>query len=575
MAYYEFLQSDPVMRFAMGIPDKDGVYLHEAPQLPDGSLASGDLVGNQYVADAKKWIFNDFRDIQQPVVRSAARFVNNLLLGTGTAIRNVMQIPLNTYPNVGLRNITAYFKALPRIQKAIKESLRVNARRKNLNDLEFGSAASPDVWSTKLNNLADLVRKLSLREASEQFERIYEFALGEVVAMQELGRAFKGDRHALNWVRKFGKAFPEIEAMLGKEGMSLQDVTQDTISKLAKSFTDRAAGTYDERGLPAGVMEGALAPFFAISRWSIERSNIIYKDVVRPFLQAPNMGNTQKVLGYTLGAFFTGGAIQKITELLNNSRPAEATLKEALEKGDPVAQANSVVTMMQLAAYGGIVSDIIKASVEMGSGRGLPHGISFPLIDFVSESIGKNVADYAIATKQGQDPLENLNRFVGQVLIDSVQSFRIVANNTWRADEKRRKEKFRDLRIFKELEGQPSLSVPPEFNPFMRIAEREFKQTPSAKEAVELLPEVIEQRVEESKARTGKVDIEKLRAGLKGAGITSYQVMPNPETKPAEFSRFMQYIRATQGPEAASALVSDYYQQKYLNKFKGTLIPKV
>jgi hypothetical protein len=570
MAWLKHVQRDPIMRKALNVKD-------EAGHVPDDVKLDGNdvisIAGTEEVKNIKKFIFNDFKEVHQPRLRSAQRLVNSALLGFGTGVRNLIQIPLNTSPNVGLRNINAYFKALPLLRKAWKESFLYNARQLKSNDLEFGSSSTADVWADSFNKLADGLRWGQLRELSEQFERAYEFSIGKVVAFQEIGRALRGDKHAKAWVEKFGNTLDLQTDIFSKRRMA--DISEDSINKLAKSFTDRSGGTYDERGLPAGTMEGALAPFFALSRWSIERSNIVYKDVVIPALN----GDIGPLLSYTLGAYFTGTVIREISSLLANSAPPEPTPGEVAisEKKDPVQMARAVIAVMQLGSYGGIVSDMMKSAADVSTGH-LPTGgpVGFPMIDFVSETLAKGTADYVSALRAGESKLDATLAFSIWTLIRSVQTVRLIANNTSMpgltqlasADVQERKKLFRDIRIFRELEGETVSADIPSPNPFIDRDVKEFKRTADLGKAVDLAPSLIKKTIDKHID-----DPETLIKKFQGLKQIPTAYFPSPEDSPVKFIKFLEFLQRRDGEEVAGKRLVQFLQEREINRAKRALVP--
>ena len=577
MAYFKYIQQDPVMLRALDVADASGkrVPSNEEVKLPSGEDVAN-ISGTDPVKNVMKFVNSDFKEVHQPRLRSSQRLVSSSLLGLGTAIRNLIQIPLNTIPNVRLRDIGAYFQVLPKIREAYRDSFKYNARQIRQDDQEFGASLTADAMADTFNKAANFLSKIQGREYSEQFERAYEFGLGKIVALQEAGRALKGDKYARKWLEKFGDTLDLEKEIYSKQSMG--DVSDDSLSKLAKAFVDRAAGTYDERGLPAGTMEGALAPFFALSRWSIEKANVIYKDVVQPAMK----GDTGPLLKYTLGAYFTGEVIQEISALLSNSEPYTPTVQEAFSEttdADAMQKARAVINVMQLGSYGGIISDMMKMAADITTGH-KPQGgpIGFPLVDFVGETLAKGTADYVSALKAGEDKFDATLAFATWTIIRSVQTARLLANKTSlpglqelaSKDVQERKKMFRNIRIFRELEGETLPSNIEEANPFVDRDVKEFKRTPDASRAVELAPEVVSKTIEKFKDNPARM-IRELRS-LRQIPTSTF---PNPENNPQEFVDYIAFLTDTKGEAEAQEMLQQFLSQRQLNKAKTSLLPKL
>lgn len=573
LAFFEVIESDPIMMRSLGIKYK-GKKGRDVPELeeltlPDGSAVDG--LEGQAITNIKKFLFNDFREIQQPVLKTWSKAVNNTLLGTATAVRNTIQAPLNVLPNIRkMEDLRLYATVIPKLlfnyRKIAKQALGVNAVSKHLADLEFDSALAPNRWLRRVNQFGNIMRQLSGREGAERFERVYEFAMGQLVAEMEFSRAIAGDKNAIKWLKKFGGDLIDIDTKL-KKAKGLHHIKDDDINLIAKAFTDRAAGTYDERGLPAGIMEGNLSPFFALSRWSFEKSNVVFKDVIQPLIER---GDVKPFLTYTLGALATGVAIDEVSEWMNNRTKSIPKWKEAWAAGDKTQMTRAAINLFQLSAYVGIVSDILRTTTEVYHGK-MPQGIGFPLVDFIADGVTQNLADFSNAVQQGENPVELLPAFVGNTLTSYVQAARILNNHFLSMEESKRKDQFRDLRVFKELEGMPGTTVPPELNPYLRRTEKEFKRTTDIQEAITLFPDVVKRRLSDAYDDNGNFDAEKFYKGIRSARQNSFQVVPNPKTSPAEFLRYYQFLVETQGQQKADQRVAEYVTQNQLNKFKAQL----
>jgi len=295
---------------------------------------------------------------------------------------------------------------------------------------------------------------------------------------------------------------------------------------------------------------------------SLER---IYQDVVRP---AISEGNYLPLLTYSLGSFLTGEAIQKLNEVMSSKKQQEATIGEALEEGDVLDKTRSVVGILQLASYGGLVSDIMKASVDVAKGS-TPRGLSFPLADFMSETIGKNLADYSSAIEAGEPKFDSTLALMQNILKNSVQTVRLVVNHTLDKDTSEKSNRFRDVRIYKELTGDsiPSSDIAKP-NPYLGTEAKRFKNETDVGEAAQQLPNLVSKAIEASKG-----DPYKLKRELVKLKQNSYQTFPNPENYPISFMSYVTYLNKTQGSDKASEALTDYFQRNAINRVKSEMVP--
>jgi hypothetical protein len=255
---------------------------------------------------------------------------------------------------------------------------------------------------------------------------------------------------------------------------------------------------------------------------------------------------------------------------MSNKEPQDPSLKEATVAENKPEQVRAIVNLLQLSSFGGIVSDIMKAGTDIGVAGKIPQGLSFPLADFIGHTMAKNITDATTAIEQGEDKFSVATKLAENILIHSVQAARLVANNTINAPDVERSNKFRDLRVFNELQGAPGTSDYAEPNPFLNLDTKKFKRTQDIGEAASMLPELITQAFEKSKG-----DPFKLKQELRALKENNYQTMPNPKDMPIAFMSYLQYLNKTQGPEEASARLSDYIMANAVNKAKGTMVPSL
>lgn len=554
---YQILEADPILRYTLRIPNAEGKVQTQLPKLPSGEEIQ-DLRGNPQIKDYKKFLYNEFTTQSFPRIQAFTKALHSGLLGTATGIRNLVQAPNNVLEVIGTRNAGALVSSLSDFSNAWHDSFTQNARQMRMNDLEFGSAASPDMWTKTFNQMADIFRKYSGRELSEQVERAWEFGVGKAAALAEFGRAAKGEQTSIDWLKEHGNTIKDLDKLIGKNGA---DIPEDALNRIAKSVVDAAAGTYDERGLPAAVLEGPMAPFLNLTRWNIEKANRIYEHVIKPAKQ----GNVLPLLTYSLGSLLTGAAIKELNELISGGkRQQEPTFNEAKEAGNIQAEVRSVIGLMQLGSFGGIVGDIMKTSADALSGHA-PRGLSYPTMDFLNQTVKQNLSDYFAAIQGGEPQYEATKALVETVIRDSVQTARLASYLTWNHEEVDRKNKYRDVRIWQELtkRATPESSIQ-QPNPFVDIAAKDFKRAQTGEEIADTFPKAIQTAIDKSE------DYPELKKKFEGLRRNSYQTIP---ADPAERMMYLEYLSNTQGKDAAAERFMDYLRQHEVNKLKTGLVP--
>ena len=561
LAFNKHIESDPAMRYLLRIknPKTDAID-REIPQLPNGNDIDPSLRGVEAIQNVEKFMYEEFQNNKYPKIQAAARVISSALMGTGTGVRDLVTSPISISAVVGPRNSGLLTEGLKNWHQNMEESYKYGARKLRMNELEFGSAASPDTLTRWFNEVADGFRKYSGRETLEQTSRIYMWGVAKASAVAEIGRAKQGNETSIAWLKKYGNTVDNLDTII--RDTPLDEIPEDVINRISKNVVDRAAGTYDARGLPTIVMDGPLAPFFSLSRWSIEKANTIVEDVLAPARQ----GNYTPLLTYTLGSFLTGAAIQQLNQLMTSGkRGAEPTLGEAVAADEQ--QVRAVVNLMQLGSFGGIIGEMMKTATEAYSGNPV-RGLSFPLADFVSDNLGQNLTDYFSAIQAGEDKTEASLGLVERMMTQSIQTLRLASYWTWNKDEIERKNSYRDYRLWQEMTGrrdpQGEISRP---NELIGGAAKDFKRAKTLDEAGTLLPKAIDSIL----TKAGKNPLEVIK-GFENLKRNSYQTFP---TEPVEAVAYYEYLKKSQGEKAASEALVDFLRQREVNKVKSSMVPSL
>jgi hypothetical protein len=559
-AYFQELQSKENIAAKLGLHDQKGKLITK--EGVESAKSS-----NEEVIKAIKMVDDDY-DYYHPVTNAFNRLVTNSLLGPLSGARDIATIPVNVIPYLNkIEDFGAFVKAIPKLGQAWKKSLQAGARRENLDSLLYGdSGNSGNYVVDKMNQVAQGLRVIQGREFLEQGARTYSYAIGEELTKANIARALAGDKSSVEWLKKFGKIVDGNEMKSAKDFRSL---SQEDVMKISKSFVDQVQGSYDGRNLPLGIMEGPAAPFFALSRWSVEKANVIRKDVLEPL----GRGNVKPFLTYALGSVLTGAVVEKLAEEVNNRRAADPTLNEAFKnsQADTDDQVGWVIKALQLGSFAGILSDVVKGGWDLKEGK-IPQGFTYPAADFISNTLGQNLSDALAAIKEGEDAAKVWSLFVEQVAKNSLQGYRLVNNNFLNEEDTKRSEKFRDKAVFETMTGQkqPTSFGAARSNPYMDTDYKEFKRAGTPEEAIAALKPAIDAAIRKSEGNP-----EKLKRELESLKRNSFQTMPSPENMPQEFLNYVLFLKETQGEEAATARVQEYLMMNQLNKMKSRAVPSI
>jgi hypothetical protein len=554
LAFFQEIQNKPEIAGPLHIKDQNGDVIagHSNSAFPQDTR----------IRNMMKWVTGDIGGAskQSPTFRSAVRLINNALLGPATGIRDLVSVPMNALPYIHqFSDLAAAWKGMMNVRENSRAALETGARQPQIDKVAFNDVlGAPDRLATVVGKVADGLRKWQGREAIENLSRDVTFSMGKELGRNNIIGAKAGNEKSIQWLKKFGDL---VEGdILTKEGPELEKA----LDQIGKNFTDRNQGTYGGRGLPAGMVDSQFAPFFSLQKWSVEKANVIYKDVYKPFMTGENR---LPMLTYTLGSLMTGAAIQQLNQLMSGKKAMDPTIAEALDKGDAASVIQELGTIMQLGSYAGLVSDAVKMAADVGIRGRVPRNIvSFPTATAAVKT-EESIADMMEAIRQGEDPWKVLKAFSLDMLTTNIQLARMIANRTVNDENTDRKDKFRDMRVFNELEGKPA-GVIAKTNPYLGLDAKEFKRSGSVQEAAKMVPELVRKAVDKSKGNP-----EVLRQSLGSLKGNSYQTMPSPESSPIEFKKFYDFMVRTQGVDKANERVKDHAMQRLINTTKGQLIP--
>jgi len=552
MALYRELESQPSIQQKLGLNDPvTGKKPRVAPGETDFSVTKEVQNMMSFVTGAI-----DESAIRHPVFTSITRLANNLLLGPGTGLRDTASIPVFAVPYLNkFSDLMAFANGVTKFRENAAAALDTAAVQPHLDRVMMSDIAdSPSRFLDVVRKAATLARTGQGREAIENFNREVVFSIGKELARSNIAGAKAGHKGSKQYLDR-------LSTLVEGDPTKLTGKDLDTaLNQMAKNFVDANQGTYGGSGLPAGVVRGPLAPFLALQKWSIEKSNTIFKDVVKPFYTGENR---IPMLTYMLGSVLTGAAIQSLNKLLTNKTASDPTWKEALDKGDASAITSQIATLMQLSSYGGIVGDTAKLASDALKGKTPRNPLSFPAFSS-SIDAAESIKNAAAAINDGEPATAVLTELATYLMKHNIQATRMAAGYVDK-EETERSQKFRDIRVFKELEHEPFSTVV-EPNRFEGLTSRQFKRTGDIGEAVRLLPELTQRAMKSGDYE----DMSKKFRALKG---NSYQTMPSLEDTPMEFQRYYQFLERTQGKEAADARLENYVRQRMVNQVKSSMVP--
>jgi hypothetical protein len=543
LAKVEGLQSDEYVRGKLRLENPE---TGKRAEPEDGN----DILTHQEVRDAMKFIDGDFEINKSPRLLAAVRVVTNSILGPLSGVRDAASIAANSLPYMRVQDLPTLITSLGDMKSAWRKSLEYGART-GAHPLDaIATPLGTDNVVNAANVVSENLRKWSGRDAIEQFNRAWTYSIGKQLANQAV----------LSGNKAFLKKFGMLADVKGSDGK----VKWDT-DIMASNFVDRVQGTYGGRGLPAVAVDGMAAPWFALARWSLEKANVTWQDVIKPAYKGENY---LPLLTYSLGTWLTGEAIESLNEAMQAGKKSQNANWKEIEAADGgiEQEALRLANVMQLGSFLGMTGDMVKVGADLYKGN-TPRGYSVPLADFISEGVIGNMTKFSRAVQDGANPIDALQSLMNDLAKSQWQAYRV--GNYWaNRDEVERTNKFRDLRVYKQTTGQEVPSEVPQANSAFRADEREFKRSTEPLDAAEKLRGVLDRFREEYKN-----DPAAMAKALRRLKSNSYQTFPSPQRDIADARKYYAYLTKAYGAEEADARVQDYLRQTKLNSLKSAAIP--
>jgi hypothetical protein len=561
-AFFDVIESDPVMRKALGIKfDHLGNPTPTTVKLPSGLdvdyiAASDEVSPIMRDIEAKHAI----RDIEFDALNTTLKSVVMQTLSGGVDL--VTSNILGWQHQLPTQYAKATIKGISDLSKSIAEGLNEGVIRHDTVSYESTSGAIGDVIGN-LQKLRTAAGMVTLRNTFEKMGRGVAFGQGKLLAADNVYKLHRNPNGIGSSQRKlFMDTFAKDINWRGRA-----QLTPEEISTIAGRYTESVAGTYDYRGLSVLTQDSKISPLLNWSRWSIEKKNNFVKNVVKPLEQ----GNYWPLIGATAGLMIGGTAVQELRKLASGGREAKSpTWKEVDKAGDRKGEAlfYKLASLADASGYGGITMSIAHNLMKVRFGDKPQAMFDLPLAEFAKDNT--TLLLQAVEAFEAGD-LEGVDLLV-KFAEANIQNARVLTS-LLSEDKKKNVEhsnKVRDYKMFKELSGQHKAYDTSTPNPFLGKKEKEFKR--AGVDQLRELPKLLNDAVANS-VRKAEGDPFKISTNLRGLKSNPITWSPSMENNPLEFTKYIKHLKETQGPKAASEFIQNYMKQKKLNEAKSSLVP--
>lgn len=542
---------------------------HEA--IERNQAASDALFNPKNGLEANKEVKNVLEDIygvrehNEDIRRAATGIIRAGMIGT---LAGVKDFTTNMVLGMQHMDIDQPIPSLVHAFETAKENYRkaqdTGVVRYNFAGVEQGEGGFTDVmhWLDRARDIANTAQGRALLENGA---RTIAMGQGQFLAREALHAL--ANKKLTAQKRKFLDDF-----VPNWENYKTTAAPDAVITEAAARFVESVQGTYDYRGLPSIAMKGTLAPYLSLARWNIEKFNNFMQHTIEP---ARN-GNWTPLLMSTVGMLIGGAAVEQIVELAQHKKsklPELSEIEAAKEEEQWKLAAYKLAGYASMSGYAGVLADVAKIGADTAY-KNRVNTYNNPLIEGLTTATADFADLWATANEEGISELmkaERIAQAIGVFLEDFSQTYRI-ANAQLNPDKQKaneRSDKYRDLKLFNMGQGNDlpdSGDTRP--NPFLSPETKQFKQTGDVEEAKKLGKELIEKAVKKANG-----DPEVLMAELSKLKHNSYQTMPSPDTLPAKFIKYYNWLVKTQGQAKADEVKADYIRQNVLNRAKSGMIP--
>lgn len=510
---------------------------------------------------------------EESKLKSFNRIATSLMLGPLT---NVHIAASSLFNGLSYFHPTDVVKALGHVvsnwSDGIQHAVDNGYIKKNVNSLHDLVDAHTSAQE-KLNSVANAIQSLTGRNATDYVTKGLLQNLGEYLTKVSASRAALGDKSSIRLMEHID---PDYKP--GKQ------YSQDELNKLASTFGGILHGTHDSRTLPPWMLKDTMVqPFLSLMSWNVAQTNNFMRHVWTPMVRD---GNYVPMITATLGSLLGGYVIKELREDISGKKSPFPSLQElaassrGLEGNIPLAAYN----LMAMASYSGYASMLgigAKSIADMAF-KNTPQSATFPLDEALSSSVTSvSQAVSAFMNEQHDDYLKIGTNLITDLLKNNVQLARIGINYGTEAgllgEEKQERQKLskesQDVRRFKMAEGMPyeSQAAPSGDNPYLNLGEKEFRYTQDVGHAASELPDLLREAMRKSNGNIGVLRSELQK--LKSQG--GYETMFDPEQMPQSFLHYLNYLRTTQGEQAASDRLVDYFKRRTINEAKASLVPEI
>jgi len=414
--------------------------------------------------------------------------------------------------------------------------------------------------------------KATLSESIENASRVLAQSAGEAVINTQLAVIENATKANKGFMDDIGvKSAQRFMDNLGTDWKQLAK-TPEGRAKLGSRVGLIVQGTYDGSNLPDWAMKGAGKPLMSLARWSIEQQNNFKKYQLDPLFKD---GDAGPLISHLVMTMLGGWATKEVADLLAGRKSFMPTFKEIENAPDKKraneAMAGKLGNYAQMASTFGFMGDMALANLQAAGGQPI-NEVGSPIVNVFNDTV-RHVRGALQGWSDGEDFGKVFTKLVSELSTGHVSMARL-ARNWWdksgvtEAGKERAtaKDARRDYSVFKRLNGETIRPFAP-IAGYHNISEKEFDLAPIG-ESVGLVSERMGEMLQ------GNIeDVPKKLRSLRSLGNTGES--PSVTRDMPGFMKYVEFVRKTQGNEAANKLMNRSVTKEMERGIKRQMIPSV
>ena len=551
-AFYDVMGRDENAMRLLGYKNYFDAAGKEVPVTNPGSR----LVRDPNVRNLMESALGVTHESQEGWTPSVGRLANTLLLSNVMSrLTDVSTTPFKALSYLPVTRLPGLIKNLGNMRQSMENAYNTGGVRRGGLMVVREVLGAGDTYINKLDKVTQFITRVTGSEALERGSRFLSQNIGEYIYDVNSALARAGDKRADEFLRRLAPQW---------DTLAREEVAQ----RIAQLFQ----GRYDATNLPNWIQNSPAAPFFSMVKWNIEQWNNFKRFAWEPAKQGDVMPLVKTILGGVIGGLAVGEMREKIT----GKKQRVATfneLKYGFDEGDKTQAGleamRKAAFLAQVTGTIGVVGELALQGLDIAA-RDKPQGFSWPAFNLAASVLARvqNAGNAAIDNPQDAGLI--LGTAVNDLAKEVFTQYRIAMSVPDRVlkgsrGDTEQANRRRDLRMSEKMHGEEVRRSPYIEADYAGTRERRFDRETDMNKALEIARTL--DRNARASSRTVPEYLEKRRKfrAMRIAGI------PSVDNDPMQYFRHLQYVRATQGNEAADALAADYARLRMEQKFKSSL----